>query len=59
MDWADAERRIASHPPRERRLLDDLTERVLDELRRRVGRPFVLQELAGPTRTAPPGPLRW
>lgn len=46
MDWADAERRIASHPPRERRLLDELTERVLDELRRRVGRPFVLQELA-------------
>lgn len=44
-DWAEAERRIAAHPLPQRRLLEELTEHVLDELRRRVGRPFVLREL--------------
>lgn len=44
-DWLDAERRIEREAPTRRRLLDDLAELILTELKRRLGRPFVLREL--------------
>lgn len=44
-EWLEAERRIEREPPARRRILDDLTELLLTELRRRLGRPFVLREL--------------
>ena len=44
-EWLEAERRVAREPTPRRRLLDDLTDLLLAELRRRIGRPFVLREL--------------
>lgn len=44
-EWLEAERRVAQEPPRRQRILDELTELLLTELRRRLGRPFVLREL--------------
>ena len=44
-EWLEAERRIARLIPARRDLLDDLTDLLVAELRRNVGRPFVLKEL--------------
>lgn len=44
-EWLEAERRIDRENPTRRRILDDLTELLHTELRRRLGRPFVLREL--------------
>jgi hypothetical protein len=44
-DWLEAERRVAREPHARRTLLDDLTDILLAELRRKVGRPFMLDEL--------------
>ena len=44
-DWLEAERRVKREPPARRSLLEDLTDVLVAELRRNVGRPFVLNEL--------------
>jgi hypothetical protein len=41
----EAERRVSREPHPRRQLLDDLADAILAELRRQVGRPFVLDEL--------------
>jgi hypothetical protein len=43
--WEDGTRRLASAPPEQRRLLERVTDRVVDELRRRLGGPFTTEEL--------------
>ena len=47
-EWEDALRRIAStqHDPRRYRELASLVDAVVDELRRRVGQTYTLEELA-------------
>ncbi len=44
-DWLDAERRVGREPLQRRQVLDDLADLLIAELRRRVGRPFRLDEL--------------
>jgi hypothetical protein len=44
--WQEGERRVRDAPPRERASLERAVELVLDELRRRLGSTFVLDELA-------------
>jgi hypothetical protein len=44
-EWLAAERRLDAEPPIRRRVIDELAELLVTELRRRVGRPFVLREL--------------
>ena len=44
-DWFDAERRIKAHPPQRRLILDTLCDEIVAELARRLGRPFVFNEL--------------
>ncbi|MDQ8045017.1 MAG: hypothetical protein AAGC46_08200 [Solirubrobacteraceae bacterium] len=44
-DWLEAERRVAREPTPRRVLLDDLVDTLLAELRRKLGRPFMLDEL--------------
>jgi hypothetical protein len=44
--WQDGERRLGEHPSRERRALDRVVERIVAELRRRLGSTFSAQELA-------------
>lgn len=44
-DWLDADRRVNREPAKRRQLLDDLADSLVAELRRRVGRPFRLDEL--------------
>lgn len=44
-DWLEAERRVAREPALRRSLLDDLADVIVAELRRQVGRPFVLDEI--------------
>jgi hypothetical protein len=44
--WEDGARRLATAPPEQRRLLQRVTDRVVDELRRRLGGPFTTRELA-------------
>lgn len=44
-DWLEAERRVAREPLPRRTLIDDLADIIVAELRRRVGRPFVLDEI--------------
>lgn len=43
--WEEGARRLASAPPDRRRLLDRVTDKVVDELRRRLGGPFTTDEL--------------
>jgi hypothetical protein len=44
--WQDGERRVREAPERERVELERAADAVLDELRRRLGSSFVLDELA-------------
>lgn len=44
--WADGQRRLSAAPPEERLLLERVADRILDELRRRLGGPFTTRELA-------------
>ena len=43
--WAGGLRRLESAPPRERQVLERVSHRVEDELRRRLGGAFTLDEL--------------
>jgi hypothetical protein len=43
--WQEGLRRLADAPPGRRALLDRVTERVVEELRRRLGGPFTTDEL--------------
>jgi len=45
--WQEGERRVSQAPDLERADLEAAVEVVLDELRRRLGSSFVLDELAG------------
>lgn len=44
--WQDGERRVRAADPAHRRLLERVVERIVYELRRRLGGPFTTQELA-------------
>jgi hypothetical protein len=44
--WAEGLRRLEAAPPDERAVLERVTRRIHDELRRRLGGPFTSQELA-------------
>jgi len=44
--WEDGERRVKQAPDRVRRVLERAIDRVLEELRRRLGSSFSMQELA-------------
>ena len=44
--WSVGQRRLAAAEPEERRLLERVSDRILDELRRRLGGPFTTGELA-------------
>ncbi|MEA2284180.1 MAG: hypothetical protein QOJ21_223 [Solirubrobacteraceae bacterium] len=44
--WRDGERRLEEAPRDQRPALERVTERILRELRRRLGGPFTTQELA-------------
>jgi hypothetical protein len=43
--WQEGVRRLAEAPRERRALLDRVTERVVEELRRRLGGPFTTDEL--------------
>ena len=43
--WEDGTRRLRAAPPESRRLLERVTDRVVEELRRRLGGPFTTAEL--------------
>jgi hypothetical protein len=43
--WEEGTRRLAEAPPDLRRVLYDVTDRVVKELRRRLGGPFTTDEL--------------
>lgn len=43
--WEEGARRLATAPPEQRRVLQRVTDRVVEELRRRLGGPFTTQEL--------------
>ena len=70
--WQDGERRLRAADPAERRWLERIVEALVDELRRRVGGTFYVQELARywadagtdwcfdiATRVAPTHPEAW
>ena len=70
--WREGEARLAAADPAERPALDRVTDRILAELRRRLGGPFSRQELADlyasegidwcfeiATRAAPSTPAAW
>ncbi len=44
--WEEGTRRLRDAPPELRPALDRVTERVVEELRRRLGGPFTVDELA-------------
>jgi hypothetical protein len=44
--WREGERRLADAPPHERPALERVTARIHAELRRRLGGPFTVDELA-------------
>jgi hypothetical protein len=44
--WSDGQRRLSAAAPDERRLLERVADRIVDELRRRLGGPFTTRELA-------------
>ena len=43
--WEEGGRRLRSAPPHLRPVLERVTERIIDELRRRLGGPFTTDEL--------------
>ena len=43
--WEEGARRLAAAPPGQRRTLERVTDRVVEELRRRLGGPFTTAEL--------------
>jgi hypothetical protein len=43
--WRAGERRLAAAPPERRRVLERVTERIYNELRRRLGGTFTVDEL--------------
>jgi hypothetical protein len=43
--WEDGARRLAAAAPEQRRTLERVTDRVVEELRRRLGGPFTTAEL--------------
>src|SRR4051794_22921732 len=43
--WEEGSRRLATAPPEQRRLLDRVTTKVVEELRPRLGGPFPTDEL--------------
>jgi hypothetical protein len=45
MQWEEGERRLRSAPSELRPVLDRVTARITDELRRRLGGPFTTEEL--------------
>ena len=45
--WSDGQRRLSAAEPDERRLLERVSDAIVDELRRRLGGPFTTRELAG------------
>ena len=70
--WQEGERRLREAPPEQRQTLDRVTERILAELRRRLGGPFSSSELVAlyerdgtdwtmdhATRAAPEDPWAW
>lgn len=44
--WEDGLRRLAQARPESRRALERVTDRIVEELRRRLGGPFTADELA-------------
>lgn len=44
--WNDGQRRLSAAPLEERRLLERVSDRIVDELRRRLGGRFTTRELA-------------
>jgi hypothetical protein len=44
--WQEGERRLREAPPEQRRTLERVVERLVDELRRRLGSTFTADELA-------------
>jgi hypothetical protein len=44
--WEEGLRRLADAPPEQRRVLERVTQRIVDELRRRLGGAFTTTELA-------------
>jgi hypothetical protein len=44
--WEEGVRRLAEAPPEQRRVLERVTQRIVDELRRRLGGAFTTTELA-------------
>ncbi len=46
LQWHDGERRLRELPPERRRSFDRVVERLVGELRRRLGGSFTAQELA-------------
>jgi hypothetical protein len=69
--WQAGMRRLADAPPEQRAVLERVTHRVLDELRRRLGGPFRTDELVAlydsgtgwvtdlAVQTAPDQPYAW
>jgi hypothetical protein len=69
--WQDGLRRLAEAPPEERRVLERVTARIEQELRRRLGGAFTTEELADlydegtdwasdiAVRVAPEDPYAW
>jgi hypothetical protein len=45
--WRDGEQRMRETPAEQRAALDHVVDRLVAELRRRLGGPFTLDELAG------------
>ena len=70
--WQEGSKRLAEAPPSERAALDRVIDAVVEELRRRLGGPFTVSELAAlyvdqgtdwvfdiATRVAPNTPAAW
>jgi hypothetical protein len=69
--WQQGERRLRQAPAERRVVLERVTERLVEELRRRLGSTFTSEELAGlygqgtdwclpvAARTAPDAPWAW
>ena len=45
-EWEEGQRRLREAAPADRRVLERVTERIVEELRRRLGGTFTTQELA-------------
>jgi hypothetical protein len=45
LQWQDGERRLRDAPPDQRQALDRVVDRIVAELRRRLGGPFTTDEL--------------